>query len=39
MQQVGPSLAVWLRCHDPNTGGTGAIPGQGTKTSHAVANK
>ena len=29
---MGTSLAVqWLRLHTPNAGGTGSIPGQGTK--------
>ena len=34
---MGTSLAVqWLRLHTPNVGGTGSIPGQGTKVPHAT---
>ena len=34
--QGGTSLAVqWLRLHAPNAGGTGSIPGRGTKIPHA----
>ena len=33
----GTSLVVqWLRLHASNAGGTGSIPGQGTKIPHAV---
>ena len=33
---LGTSLAVqWLRRHTPNAGGTGSIPGQGTKIPNA----
>ena len=35
--QPGTSLAVqWLRLHASNAGGTGSIPGQGTKIPHAA---
>ena len=35
-KNLGISLAVqWLRLCDPNAGGAGSIPGQGTKTPHA----
>lgn len=34
---MGTSLAVqWLRLCRPNAGGTGLIPGQGTKNPHAT---
>ena len=34
---LGPSLAVqWLRLCAPSAGGTGSIPGQGTKIPHAT---
>ena len=34
---LGTSLMVpWLRLHTPNAGGTGSIPGRGTKILHAA---
>ena len=34
---IGTSLAVqWLRLHTSTAGGTGLIPGQGTKIPHAA---
>ena len=36
-QATGTSLAVqWLRLRAPNAGGTGSIPGLGTKIPHAA---
>ena len=33
----GTSLAIqWLRLHTSNVGGTGSIPGRGTKIPHAT---
>ena len=29
-------MVQWLRLHAPNAGGIGLIPGQGTKTPHAI---
>ena len=37
MADIGPSLAVqWLGLRASTAGGTGLIPGQGTKIPHAV---
>ena len=39
-EDVGTSLAVqWLRLCAPNVGGTGSIPGRGTKILRAAAKK
>ena len=29
-------MVQWLRLHSPNAGGTGLIPGWGTKIKHAI---
>ena len=35
--QTGTFLEVqWLRLHTPNAGGTGSIPGRGSKIPHAM---
>ena len=37
MASLGLPLVVqWLRLHTSNAGGTGSIPGQGTKIVHAA---
>ena len=38
--KIGTSLAVqWLRFHASNSGGTGSIPGRGTKILHTTQAK
>ena len=35
--ELGTSLVVqWLRLHASNAGGTGSVPGKGTKIPHVV---